>query len=40
MLVPWVSIKGGRPVYFVKDEEEKQKNIQDIIDLVSNDANS
>ena len=40
VLVPWVSIKGECPVYFVKDEEEKQKNIQDIIDLVSNDANS
>ena len=40
VLVPWVSIKGERPVYFVKDEEEKQKNIQNIIDRVRDGANS
>lgn len=40
VLVPWVSIKGERPVYFVKDEEEKQKNIQNIIDRVRYGANS
>ncbi|CAM2987842.1 hypothetical protein STAR110904_00175 [Staphylococcus argensis] len=40
VLVPWVSIKGESPVYFVKDEEEKQKNIQCIIDRVRDGANS
>lgn len=40
VLVPWVSIKGERPVYYIKDEEEKQKNIQEIIDRVRDGANS
>lgn len=40
VLIPWVSIKGDRPVYFVNDEEEKQKNIQETIDRVCDGANS
>ncbi|UMT75622.1 MBL fold metallo-hydrolase [Staphylococcus roterodami] len=34
VLVPWVSVKDEPLVYFVEDENEKQKQIQNIIDRV------
>lgn len=40
VLVPWVTIKEGPLVYVVENEEEKQQQIQNIIDRVRNGENS
>ncbi|BBD88776.1 MBL fold metallo-hydrolase [Staphylococcus caprae] len=39
-LVPWVSIEGESPVFFINDEDDKQQRVQKIIDRVRNGENT
>ncbi|MEJ7159881.1 MBL fold metallo-hydrolase [Staphylococcus caprae] len=39
-LVPWVSIEGESPVFFINDENDKQQRVQKIIDRVRNGENT
>lgn len=39
-LVPWVSIKGESPVFFINDDNDKQQRVQKIIDRVRNGENT
>ncbi|MGC9614927.1 MBL fold metallo-hydrolase [Staphylococcus pasteuri] len=39
VLVPWVTIKEGPLVYYVKNDEEKRQQVQNIIDRVRNGEN-
>ena len=39
-LVPWVSIEGESPVFFINDDNDKQQRVQKIIDRVRNGENT
>ena len=39
VLVPWVTIKEGPLAYYVKNDEEKRQQVQNIIDRVRNGEN-
>lgn len=39
-LVPWVSIEGESPVFFINDDNDKQQRVQKIIDSVRNGENT
>lgn len=40
VLVPWVSIEGEQPVYFINDDNDKKQRIQRIIDRVRQGENT